>query len=313
LASSKQPFRFFSSSSFWNVPLGVGAVLDSRSVEVVGVFDGVVGAEERAGTGPWIATTDYSVPVYTVSADQPVVPVELEHHVPEAALSAAWGAVPLPASAEPAVGTDGDLVVWQPSTDRLWEFWRLKHGAGGWGASWGGAMQHVSSSTGVYGSESWPGAQSWWGVSASSLSLAGGLITFEDLQRGRIEHALALAIPGVRGGVYASPAQRTDGKSTNPLSLPEGARLRLNPKLDLAALHLPRITLMIAEAAQRYGIFIRDGSGNVQFYAQAPELTATNPYAGPQGYFEGAYPNQLLATFPWNELQLLKMELHATS
>ena len=44
-------------------------------------------------------------------------------------------------------------------------------------------------------------------------------------------------------------------------SLPEGAHLRLNPNLNLAALHLPRLTLMIAEAAQRYGIFVRDGQG----------------------------------------------------
>ena len=303
------PFRFFSASSFWNVPLGGGVVLDSSSAEVVGGFVGLVASEQRAGSGPWIATSNYSVPIYTVGAGQPTVPVRLEH-APDAALSAAWSAVPLPSNAEPAAGTDGSLVVWQPSTDRLWEFWRAVHGGEGWSASWGGAMQDVSSNMGVYGPGAWPGAKPWWGVSASSLSLAGGLITFEDLERGRIEHALAMAVPGVRGGVYASPAQRSDGKSSNPLALPEGAHLRLNPNLDLAALHLPRLTLMIAEAAQRYGIFVRDGSGNVQFFAQDPKSLASNPYTGPHGYFEGQYPTQLLATFPWNELQLLKMELH---
>ena len=104
-----------------------------------------------------------------------------------------------------------------------------------------------------------------WGASATSLSIAGGLITLEDLEKGQINHALAIAIPNARGGVYASPAQRTDGYSTEPLSLPEGAHLRLDPNLDLASLHLPRLTLMIAEAAQRYGIVVRDSAANVAF------------------------------------------------
>ena len=145
--------------------------------------------------------------------------------------------------------------------------------------------------------------------SASSLSIVGGLITLEDLERGQINHALAMAIPDPRAGVYASPAQRTDGKSTNPLSLPEGAHLRLAPS-RFAALHLPRLTLMIAEAAQRYGIFVRDRLAHVTFYGQDPPPTGTEPVRRPHGYFEGKSSNQLLASFPWSHLQLLKMELH---
>jgi hypothetical protein len=226
-------------------------------------------------------------------------------------LQSAWSVVPLPPSAHPASGTDAVLVVWQPSTDQLWEFERLVHDSDGWRAVWGGAMQNVSSNTGVYAANAWSGAQSWWGASASSLSLAGGLISLEDLEMGQIDHALAMAIPNVSKGVYASPAQRDDGRSTDQLSLPEGAHLRLNPNLDLATLHLPPVTLMIAQAAQRYGIFVRDKGANVQLFAQDPTPTGTNPYAGRGGYFEGKSPAQLLAAFPWSELELLKMELHA--
>jgi hypothetical protein len=304
------PFRFFSPTSFWNEPLPAGAPVDPSSAAVVGAFDELIASEEQAKKGPWINTNSYSVPVYTVPADQPTVSVQLEHHSPDEALSSAWSAVPLPPDAQPATGTDGVLVVWQPSTDRLWEFWRLVHEAGGWHASWGGAMQNVSSEQGVYGPEAWPGAKTWWGCSASSLGVVGGLISLEDLQQGEINHAVSIAIPDVRAGVYASPAQRDDGTSTDPLSLPEGAHLRLNPNLNLAALHLPKLTLMIAEAAQRYGIFVRDGSPNVALYAQDPIPTGTNPYAGPHGYFEAKNPRELLASFPWSQLELLKMELH---
>jgi hypothetical protein len=287
-----------------------GVAVDPNSAALVGELVNTVKGELAAKTGPWINTTQFSVPVYTVPAGQPTVKVALENASRAPALQAAWNAVPLPAEAHPASGTDGVLVVWQPSTDQLWDFWRLVHREDGWHASWGGAMQHVSLDLGAYGPEVWPGAQKWWGDSASSMEPVGGLISLEDLKLGVINHAIGMALPEIRAGEYASPAERDDGKSANPLSLPEGAHLRLNPNLDLASLHLPRVTLLIAEAAQKYGIFVRDGARNVVFFAQDPTPTGTNPYAGPEGYFEGKYPSQLLAAFPWSQLELLKMELH---
>ncbi len=307
-AADATPFRFFSPSSFWNEPVPTNASLAPDSAAIVGVFVEEIAAAESSGGGPTINTTRWSVPIYTVPANEPTVRVRLLHK--SAALQAAWDAVPLPSNAQPAAGTDKHLVVWQPSTNRLWEFWRLENTPSGWQAQWGGAMEKVSSSSGVYTAKAWPGADSIWGGSASSLSLAGGLITLEDLERGAINHALNLTVPNVRAGVYASPAQRDDGTSTNPLSLPEGAHLRLDPSLNLTGLHLPRLTLMIAEAAQRYGFFVRSRGTNVAFEGQDPVPTGTEPYGGPNGYYEGMTPNQLLASFPWTHLQLLKMELH---
>jgi len=306
---SETPFRFFSPSSFWNAPLPAEAAIDPQSAAITGAFETTIELELQAGSGPWINTTDYSVPIYTVPADQPTVPVQLLSQFHSPSLQSAWREVPLPPQARASADSDRHLVVWQPSSDRLWEFWRLAQLDGSWSAAWGGAMRNVSSNAGVYGPGAWPGAESWWGSSASSLSLAGGLITLEDLQRGEIDHGLAIAIPNVRAGFYTPPAQRTDGTSDSPLALPEGACLRLDPDLDLAALRLPRLTLMIAEAAQRYGIVVRDRAKVAHFFAQDPTPTGTNPYAGPAGYFEGRSPAQLLSRFPWSRLELLAMEL----
>jgi hypothetical protein len=308
----RAPFRFFSATSFWNKALRVDAPLDPSSAALVSALDEEIAAEESVKSGPWINATYYSVPIDTVPAHQPVIKVTLDDASKSPALQSAWDSVPLPPDAGPADGGDKHLVVWQPSTDRLWEFWHLEMTATGWKAGWGGAMRRVLSSPGVYTRRAWPGARSFWGASGTSLSIVGGLITLEDLEKGQINHALAMAVPNVRAGVYASPAQRSDGESTQPLSLPEGAHLRLDPSLDLAALHLPPLTLMIAEAAQRYGIFIRDKGAEVAFYAQDPIPTGTEPYAGTHGYFEGKYPDQLLASFPWSHLQVLNMELHQT-
>jgi hypothetical protein len=310
LSADRGPFRFFSPDSVWNRKLPAEMPLDRRSAQIVSGFAAMIAHERVMREAPFIDTTHYSVPIYTVLANEPTVRVKIVNG--SKALQAAWDEVPLPPDAQPAAGTDKQLVVWQPSRDRLWEFWHLEQAITGWQAGWGGAMDNVSSNPGAYGPGAWPGASPAWGASASSLSIVGGLITLEDLERGQINHALAMAIPRPRAGVFASPAQRTDGRSTEPLSLPEGAHLRLDPSLDLAALHLPRLTLMMAEAAQRYGIVVRDTAAVVVFYAQDPIPTGTEPYTGVNGYFEGKSPTQILESFPWGHLQVLRMTLHRT-
>jgi hypothetical protein len=138
-------------------------------------------------------------------------------------------------------------------------------------------MEKASSDSEVYGPEAWSGATKWWGASATSLSIAGGLITLEDLEKGQINHALAMAIPSPRAELYASPAQRTDGWVTAPDSIPEGAHLRLDPNLDLASLKLPRFTLMMAEAAQKYGIFIREHGRERRLLRTRPDAYRNQP------------------------------------
>ncbi|MET0558989.1 MAG: hypothetical protein ABW065_10010 [Solirubrobacterales bacterium] len=301
--------RFFAPASFWNTEVPADAPVDPRSPELVAALAATAAREAEAEIGPWISTNRYSVPVYRVPAEQPTVEVRLAGHPADGTLRAAWRRVPLPAKARPAAGSDGHLVVWQPHSDRLWEFWRLRRTPAGWVAGWGGAIRHASRNSGAYSRRSWPGSQPWWGASASSLSIAGGLITLEDLEAGEINHALAISLPEIRAGAYALPARRSDGTSPNPLALPEGAHLQLDPSLDVASLGLPRMARMIAEAAQRYGIFVRDIAGDVTFYGQDPTPTGSDPYDGPGGYFAGRTPVELLAHFPWDRLRVLGMRL----
>jgi hypothetical protein len=306
------PFRFFSRSSVWNRPVPAKARLDPNSAAIIGALNAEIAAGKACGCRPKvnIETTKYSVPVYTVGASQPDVPVALPSDAAPA-LRAAFRAVPLPPDATPAAGTDRFLVLWQPSRNRLWEFWRLNEPGGERSATYGGAMQRVSSNIGVYGPGAWPGATTHWGASSCSMTMVGGLVTLEDLARGKIEHALMISVANPRAGVYSLPARRTDGTSPSPTALPEGAHLRLDPTLRIATLRLPRLTRMLAEAAQRYGIFVCLRGANIGFYAQDPTPTGTNPYVGPTGYFEGQKPEQLMGTFPWSRLQLLKMQLRS--
>jgi hypothetical protein len=141
----------------------------------------------------------------------------------------------------------------------------------------------------------------------------GGTITIDEASKGTIDHALALDIPDACATVFSWPAQRTDGSSTASDCLPEGARLRLDPKLDLSTLAMPRFTRMLAVAAQRYGVVVRDKTGHATgFYAEDPTRLGSDPWAGTNGtngLLGGSPWNLVWRQFPWSRLQLLAMTL----
>jgi hypothetical protein len=284
--------RFFSPTSVWNRPLGDHAALSPDSRPLVNELQ-----RQVKYAGAWINTNQYSVPIVTVSARQPAVRVRLDTNYPP--LAHDFSRVPVPPNARPASGGDHHLVVWQPSSNTMWEFWLMHRSHGAWHARWGAKISHVTRSPGIV-----PAPE---GATASGLPLVGGLMTIDDLRDGRIDHALAMGIPGVRKGTATWPADRTDGRVAGGRSIPMGTRFRLDPKVDVDKLGLPPATAMIAKAAQRYGIIARDTSGSVSLYAQAPPGGQPHVY---RPVFHGAYPNQLLAHFPWNRLQVVRAPSH---
>jgi hypothetical protein len=295
LASADGVVTPFATSSVWNTPLAATAPLDTGSAGYVTEL-----RRQLATTVPWINTTSYSAPVYTVPADQPTVHVKLDVNVPD--LQAALNQVPIPAGATAAAGGDHHLVISQPSTDRMWEFWLAAKKDDGWHARWGGEMDGSSLNPGYF-----LAPHSTWGATATSLPLIAGLIRVDELRQGHIDHALAFALPHARKGVWSWPAQRTDGDVDSAAAIPEGSRFRLDPSLDIDALKLPPLTAMIAKAVQRYGMILRDKSGSLSFYAEDPTQYGTNPYSA----LFGGYPDKLLAKFPWDRLQVLAMDLHS--
>jgi hypothetical protein len=83
-------------------------------------------------------------------------------------------------------------------------------------------------------------------VTASSLPVVGGLITLADLASGQINHAVAIMAPEAAHGTFDFPAQRTDGIDMSANAIPEGARFRLPPTLELSSIPMPPVTREIA-------------------------------------------------------------------
>jgi hypothetical protein len=300
LTRSRPREQLFASDSVWNAEVPAGAALDPNSAVYVSELN-----QQVSHYGPWFNTTQYSVPVYTAGPQQPRVSVQLDPAAgSQPALAQAWRSVPLPAAAHPASGSDGSLVVWQPSTDKMWEFWQLQRGAAGWQARWGGYMGSVSTNPGYYV------GQTNWGSSATSLPAVAGLVRISELRAGHIDHALSLGLAETSSLVFSSPAERTDGNVADPRAIPEGTHFRLDPSLDLAKLHLPRFTRLLAEAAQRYGLIVHDRSSLVTLWGEDPTQFRMDPYLSAKGFFGGYSVTTLMEAFPWSHLQALRTTLH---
>jgi hypothetical protein len=205
-----------------------------------------------------------------------------------------WGKAPVPAKATPADGTDGHIVIWQPSSDTMWEFWVFQNGPNGPQARHGAKIPQVSRSAGII--------EAPYGATASGLPAVGGLVTARDLRKGRIDHVLAIAVPEVRRETLTLPATRTDGSSSDPNAPLEGARFRLDPRLDIDSLGLHPLARMLAKAAQRYGIVVRDQAGALTFYGEDPRGGGVDRFASLIG---DADRKAIIDSFPWDRLQML--------
>jgi hypothetical protein len=316
--------RPFSPTGPWNTPIPANPQIEPTSqVQITTMSTQIQNQNSSGGDLPAIAVDSYSTPIWPAATTK--VPIVISGN-PAGLRDALAGGVPFPANAKPAVGSDGHITVLDSANQTLYEFWRAttpqQNADGMWHAAYGGVMDQIDTDPGYFSSSSWSGLgpnDGWnWGATATSLPLLGGLITFEDMRSGVIDHAVAGAWKQACQSYFVYPAQRRDstGNDSLPTCIPEGARLQLDPAYDVTADNNPPLTKAIERAAQKYGIIVRDRTNDTfSFYGQDPQTEATNPYtSGPgvggvdndgKGFFGGKKYYELFLNFPWSKLRIV--------
>ena len=206
------------------------------------------------------------------------------------------GNVPIPSSAASILtgSSDNPLMVWQPSTESEWEFWRVSYTNGAWSACWGGKITNVGSSAGLFTEP--------YGVSASGLSYLALTITEADVASGSIDHPIAIQMPLCNSMV--SPATRTDcpGNAGTPS---EGMLFRLPANLAMPA-GLTPFAQLVFRALQNYGAYMTDRAGAVVVVAENPGAWAADGNGGADPIttsWAGAPQYNAMAGMPWGSLQ----------
>jgi hypothetical protein len=301
--------RIFSPESFWYKPIPAAATLHPNSANYVQEF--LRQKKTYYGTVN-INLTSYTSPVwYSNWYTQKVTVKEWDCQgkgFVDSGLKEAWTNVPVPLWAIPGKGSDAEMSVYDAATDTLWEFWRMrKTAAGTWEACWGGRIQGARSNQGTF--------KTYYGTTATSLPFIGGQIMAEELAAGEIKHALGISLVDIeKKTIFSWPAQRSDG--VNPLNashrIPEGARFRLDPTVNVDALPMSKAGKIIAKAAQQYGFVVWDRAGAISLRAQNTysytQLGRPNPYPA---LFEDKAAYAVLNGFPWDKLQFMPMHYKA--
>jgi hypothetical protein len=125
------------------------------------------------------------------------------------------------------------------------------------------------------------------GVAAGYGNLA-GLIRAQELERGRIEHALTIEVPCVRGRAVYPAAGRALSCARAGLPARNAPRLGARFQLQVTRLQLERMPAWkraIAHALHRYGAYVDDTTGNPDWWGFSVE--------GPATYISFGYPDPL--------------------
>lgn len=164
--------------------------------------------------------------------------------------------VPLPAEPRfegwPSKAWDAHLVVVDTSTCESRELLNVRDPSDdvfGWG---GGRWFADAAATYTLRSN----VPSTTGSTASDASLLAGLIRFDEVTSGNIDHVLSASLPEISSGPPVWPAMDTDGRSKDPNAIPMGSWLRLRANADVSALG-PQARV-IAAALKDHGAVVSD-------------------------------------------------------
>ncbi len=265
----------------WTAPVLPDAAADPGSAAYV---------TRLAQLKPAVSIRNFTIPVFVADTRSPRYTIQP---------TVAWAPpgytvqAPIPDHAQADPAEDGHLVVLDRPTRCVYEFYQARRTPNGWTAGWANATP--ADGNGIY-----PDGLS---TRASGLSSAAGLIWPEELRAGVINHALVFAYPYTRTGGPVGLATRSDGRTTDDTALPIGARLMLDPTINIEALNLTPANKTIAKALQRYGMILADTRGALTLFAVHPASFAADPYAS-------TWPDQTYAEInqiPFSRMKVLPL------
>ena len=188
----------------------------------------------------------YGIPFVVVPAGQPKVPITFTAYGDESDP----GPYPVPPGAPIEAGSDHHVLVASGDCHLYEMFNASPNSQGGWDAASGAVFDLRSDAL---------RPDTWTSADAAGLPILPGLVRWDEIQAGHIDHALRFTVARTQQG-FIHPATHQAGSTTDPNVPPMGARFRLKASFDVSRFH--GAALVVLECLRRYGMFVADNGSN---------------------------------------------------
>ena len=239
--------RIFLAGDPWNTPIDSAAV-DPNSNNLIASIGITTGLHPDFGAnyngGP------FGIPYVVVSGAQKKVNVTFGY-----ADQSDPGPYPVPINApiEGGSSSTGDRHVLVVDKDNwtLYELWSAyPQSDGSWQAGSGAIFDMTKGTTRPAG---------WTSADAAGLPILPGLVRYDEVSKGAINHALRFTVVHTQHG-YIAPARHFASSSTNVNYPPMGMRVRLKASFDISG--FPPSAQVILTALKKYGMIVADNGSN---------------------------------------------------
>jgi hypothetical protein len=238
------PCYVFPSSNVWNKSVANLPVASNSAtmVNAIGLGSSLHPDFDAIGDGIPYNIVTAGTPTYTVAFDY--------------ADESDPGPYPIPSSPRIEAGSDRHLLSLDLGQCKLWELYDVRKSGSSWSAGSGAVFDlHLNALR----------PAGWTSADAAGLPIFPGLVRYEEVLTGSINHAIRFTAPDTCGYVY--PARHLTAPPCSSLP-PMGLRVRLKASVDISGFG-PHAQVVL-KALKRYGMILAD-NGSPWYISGAPD------------------------------------------
>jgi hypothetical protein len=244
--ASLNGFFPFTRSNLWNTDIS-SAPVDPNSSTTITNWVGSVNVHPDWGTDP-----TYGIPYVVVNGSQSLVKANLQAYGGESDP----GPMPVPANApiEGGSSSTGDrhVLVLDNGNCFLYELYNSSVNAdGSWNADSTAVWDLLSDEQRPY---------TWTSADAAGLPIFPGLVRYDEVSAGRIQHAFRFTLSKTRAA-FIPPASHWAANTSDPTAPPMGMRLRLKSSYDISGFSSQM--QVILTAMKHYGLILADNGSSL--------------------------------------------------
>jgi hypothetical protein len=248
----------FPADNLWNKDIS-SAPVDPNSTALLNFIGASVTIHPDFGSGLYQGSS-IGIPYVVVDSTQGFVPINFTAYGDESDP----GPMPVPANAPiegyPNPG-NGDRHVLVVDNNNCW-LYELYSASAGSGGAWNAASAAVWD---LQNDEQRP--WTWTSADAAGLPIFPGLIRYDEVAAGHINHAIRFTLQFSRAA-FVPPASHWAATSTQSMAAPMGMRLRLKSSFDVST--FSPTNQVILNAMKKYGMIMAD-NGSSMYISGAPD------------------------------------------